>query len=364
MRARKLTRWAGALSSAAFLLTGCGDGQGAGETIDLAPVRAEVVEAERAEIPDAVALRGTVEAARTAVVSTRVMATVTEVHVASGDRVTRGDLLLEIDPQAARGQLAQAQGGLGQAQAARLLAEKNFHRFESLAERNAASDLELDQARMQLDQAEAAVEQARGAVAAASSVASDARVVAPFAGRVASRLVDPGDLAAPGRPLVRIESDGARRLVVPVPTSTWTRAGLAVDDPVAVTIDSFPDLGRIQGTLVEVAPGADPSSQAFAVEISLPVADLPTGISGRIWLETGRHPGVMVPRDAVIRQGGLELTVLEGEDGRTTTRVVTTGPVAEDGRVEVLSGLQGGERVLVGLGSVPPADSPVEEETP
>jgi RND family efflux transporter MFP subunit len=363
MRRGTTVSWAAGVA-AALLLGGCGGGRSEGEPASPEPIRARIAVAERTEILEAIVLRGRVEAASVAVVSTRVMATVTAVHVSAGDRVETGDLLIEIDPQASGGQLAQARGGLAQAAAARAMAEKSFHRFESLASRDAASELELDQARTQLELANAAVDQARGAVAAASSMAGDARVTAPFAGRVAGRMVEPGDLAAPGRPLVRVESDGARRFVVPVPASTQSRARLAVDDPVWVTLDTRPELGRLQGTVVEVAPGADPSSQAFDVEISLPVADLATGISGRAWLETDPRPAVLVPAAAILEQGGLELVVLRREDGRTTTRVVKTGSEPEPGRVEVLSGLRGGEIVLVGLGSVPPAGSPVEEARP
>jgi membrane fusion protein, multidrug efflux system len=320
-----------------------------------------VVAAERTSVPETVSLRGTVEAAGAAVVSTRVMGTVTRVHAAAGDRVARGDLLIAIDPQAPQGQLAQARGALVQAEAARALAEKNFRRFEALAARDAASELEVDQARAQLQQAAAAVTQAEGAVASADSMAGDANVRSPFAGRVARRMVEPGDLAAPGRPLVEIEPDGERRLVVPVPASLHARAALAVGSPVAVTLDDRPELGRIAGTVVEAAPGADPASRAFEVKIALPVPAVATGTTGRAWIETAARPAVLVPRDAILSQGGLELVVLRDGEGRTTTRLVRTGAAVGPDRVEVLSGLAGGEEVLVGLGSLPPPGSPVEE---
>ena len=83
-------------------------------------------------------------------------------------------------------------------------------------------------ARMQYEQAKGAVEQATGAVEAASSVAKESRVVAPFAGRVAKKMVEPGDLAAPGRPLVMIESTAGRRLVLSVPESIVAASKLAV----------------------------------------------------------------------------------------------------------------------------------------
>lgn len=344
------------------LLAGCGEEPSAPSPAG-EPVRARVVAAARTSVPETVSLRGTVEAAGAAVVSTRVMGTVIAVHAAAGDRVARGALLIAIDPQAPQGQLAQARGALVQAEAARALAEKNFRRFEALAERDAASELEVDQARAQLQQAAAAVTQAEGAVASADSMAGDSNVRAPFAGRVARRMVEPGDLAAPGRPLVEIEPDGERRLVVPVPASLHARAALAVGSPVAVTLDDRPELGRIAGTVVEAAPGAEPASHAFEVQIALPlpVPAVATGTSGRAWIETAARPAVLVPRDAILTQGGLELVVLRDEEGRTTTRLVRTGAADGPDRVEVLSGLAGGEEVLVGLGSLPPPGSPVEE---
>jgi RND family efflux transporter MFP subunit len=360
---QKVPQARGLLLSALLLpavLAGCGEEPAAPSPAG-EPVRARVVAAERTSVPETVSLRGTVEAAGAAVVSTRVMGTVIAVHAAAGDRVARGDLLIAIDPQAPQGQLAQARGALVQAEAARALAEKNFRRFEALAERDAASELEVDQARAQFQQAAAAVTQAAGAVASADSMAGDSNVRAPFAGRVARRMVEPGDLAAPGRPLVEIEPDGERRLVVPVPASLHSRASLAVGSPVAVTLDGRPELGRIAGTVVEAAPGADPASHAFEVKIALPVPAVATGTSGRAWIETAARPAVLVPQDAILTQGGLELVVLRDSEGRTTTRLVRTGAAVGPDRVEVLSGLSGGEEVLVGLGALPPPGSPVEE---
>ena len=343
------------------LIGACGgESHPAAEGPELEPVRATVAAVERLEVPREVQVRGTVEAARLAAVSGRIMATVTDVRVHAGDRVEEGDLLLTIDPEASRGQLAQASGGLAQAEAALAMAEKNYERYRALAERDAASEMELDRMRTQWEQARAAVESARGAVRSADSMASDSRVMAPFSGRVARRLVDVGDLAAPGRPLVMIESDGARRLRVSVPESVVVESRLEVGQGLLVAVDARPELGRIQGSVVEMTPGANPMSHAYEVKISLPVTDLATGSAGRAWIRTGVRPAVVVPRGAVIEHGGLEVVVLRDDEGRTTTRMVTTGSTF-DGRTEVLSGLSGSERVLVGLGSIPTAGTPVEE---
>ena len=322
--------------------------------------RARLATAERLEAPREVELYGTVEAERIAAVSTRVMAMVTAIRVRTGERVRRGQLLIEIDPQASQGQLSQAQGALSQAQAALDLAERNFERFQALSGADAASELELDMARMHYEQAKGAVEQAEGAVAAASSVAADSRVVAPFAGRVYRRMVEVGDLAAPGRPLLMLESDGLRRLRLAVPESLAVETGLAEGDPVTVSVDSRADLGRMWGSVVERTPGADPASHSFEFKVTLPVEDLPTGTAGRAWVESGREARVVVPADTLLRRGGVTLVAVRTDDGLAATRVVTVGASDADGRVEVLSGLAGGETLLAGLGAPPPAGARVE----
>lgn len=324
-------------------------------------VTARLASVESVSAPVTIELPGTVEADRTAAVSSRVMATVTAVHVRAGDPVRRGQVLVEIDPQTAAGQVAQARGGLAQAQAGLALAERNYQRFQALAATEAASQLELDLARSQYEQAKGAVEQARGAVSSASSVASESRVVAPFDGRVAARLVEAGDLAAPGRPLVQIESSSAHRLAVAVPESVLAGAGLTLGTAVPVSIDARPDLGRFGGTVAELSPGADPVAHTFLVKIALGKTEVPSGSTGRAYLPTGERSTVAVPADAVLRQGGATLVVVRDADGLAVSRIVTLGSDLGGGRIEVLSGLTGGETVLVGLAAVPPLGARVEE---
>lgn len=324
-------------------------------------VSARLAAVETVSAPVTIELPGTVEADRTAAVSSRVMATVTAVHVRAGDPVRRGQVLVEIDPQTAAGQVAQARGGLAQAEAGLALAERNYQRFQALAATEAASQLELDLAKSQYEQAKGAVQQARGAVSAASSVAAESRVVAPFDGRVTARLVEAGDLAAPGRPLVQIESGSAHRLAVAVPESILAKAGLTLGTAVPVSIDARPGLGRFGGTIAELSPGADPVSHSFLVKIGLGKAEAPSGSTGRAYLPTGERSTVAVPADAVLRQGGATLVVVKDADGRAVSRIVTLGSDLGGGRIEVLSGLTGGETVLVGLAAAPPLGARVEE---
>jgi len=324
----------------------------------LSPVSAATAIAEKTSLPDRLTLYGTVTADRTAAVSSRVTANVVAVPARVGQSVAAGDVLVEIDPQTARGQEAQARGALAQARAALSLAERNHERYKALAATGSASPLELDMARMQYEQAKGAVQQGEGAVEAASSVARESRVRAPFAGRVAARLVEAGDLAAPGRPLVTVESATGRRLVVQVPAGAVAASGLKTGQKLSVRIaDAATDLA---GTVVEMSPGADPASHTYTATLELSGAPVATGLTGHATLDAAPHPSVLVPESAVLASGGVSLVALRDDAGRARTRVVTTG-ASSGGKVEILSGLSGGETVLVGL-AAPPADgAPVSD---
>lgn len=347
------------IGAAALLTFGCGGGERGRGAVEPRSVRAGIARAEVVQSQQRVALQGTVEATRTAAVASRVMAMVVAVHAKPGEAVAAGQVLVEIDAQAAKGQESQARGALAQAEAALSLAQRNYERFKALHASAAASDLELDLAKMQYEQAKGAVEQARGAVEAAAAVAGDTRVVSPFAGRVAAKLVDVGDLAAPGRPLVMVESATGRRLVLKVPESVG--ASLHVGDEVPVKIDALPGAGEVRGRIVEMTPGADPMSHTFTVKVELGGIEAASGLAGRAWLPLGTRNAVAVPPEAVVVQGGLSMVVVRDAEGRARSRAVTLGDVLADGRVEVLSGLSGDEHVLVGVGMVP-ADGAVVEE--
>ncbi len=338
----------------------CGRG---GERADAGPaaVTARLGKAELVEVPKRVELYGSVQPDREAAVSTRVMATVTAVKVKAGDAVAAGQVLVEIDPQTAQGQEAQARGALAQAQAALTLAARNHERFKALSAKGAASELELDMARMQHEQAQGAVEQAQGAVEAASSVARESRVVAPFAGRVAAKLVEVGDLAAPGRPLVMLESATGRRLALAVPESVFTAAALRAGATLPVEIDALGAGARLSGTVEEMTPGADPASHTFRVLVRLLGSDVATGLAGRAWVTIGTRRAVAVAESALLPSGGVTMVAVRDAAGRARTRAVVTGERLPDGRVEVLSGLAGGEDVLLAPGAVPADGAAVEE---
>ena len=156
-------------------------------------------------------------------------------------------------------------------------------------------------------------------------------------------MVEVGDLAAPGRPLVQLEGIGDQQIWITVRENDFPR--VAKGGPVAVEIDARADLGVIPGSVVEIVPAADPATHTVTVKVDLGAAKVQSGFSGRARLVGDLTERLVVPAVAVHRRGGLELVVVRAADGGARTRAVTTGSTLVDGRIEILSGLAEGDEV-------------------
>jgi RND family efflux transporter MFP subunit len=287
---------------------------------------------------------GSLHGAREAVLSAKVMGAVLEMRKQAGDPVKRGEILVVLDDREVAGNIGQAEGALAQAAAAASLAEANLRRYEQLFARGAASQLELDQARFAHETAQGAVRQAQAAVETASSYRSYARMPAPFDGHVVDRMAEVGDLAAPGRPLMKVEDTRHLRLFVSLPeneTATAT-AGAAVE----IVVPSLP--GRSwTGTVTEVVPAVDPATRTMLVKIDLPAdAQLRSGLFARARFAAGERQALRVPRDAVVQRGGMQ-GVFVADGDRASFRLLVLAESTDAGHVEVLSGLVAGDRVVL-----------------
>lgn len=358
-------RWVGAAAGAACLvaLAACGakgrpapeargqlEGPAAGPALKLAAVAAEEVGLTRE-------LAGTVQPAAVSQVAARIMAQVAAVRVAEGERVEAGQVLVALDDRELQAKVRQAESALRQAEAGRAqaaaqleLAAATLRRFTALLEGHAVSRQEYEQvaaqeavARAALAQAEAAVAQAAGAVEEAKTWLGFAVIASPVAGRVTAKRIDAGSTAAPGQPLLTIEQEGRHRLELPVDGSL---AGfVARSTPLAVAVEAAGYRGTVP--VSEVVPAADPVSRTFVVRAELPrAARLAGGQYARVTVALGTRAAVVVPEGALVKRGQLD-GVFVATDGRLAFRIVQVGQAASAGKVEVLSGLAVGERIVV-----------------
>ena len=336
------------MAALALLATaGCQGGHKA-EAPAGAPVSVRAVTVEVAPVADVIEAAGSLHGTRDAVLAAKVMGTVIEIRKTAGQSVRRGEVLVVLDDREVAGNIGQAEGALAQAKAAAALAGSNLQRFEQLKERGAASQLELDQARFAHETAQGAVRQAEAAVATASSYQNYARIPAPFDGQVVDRMVEVGDLAAPGRPLMRVED--ASTLTLHVSLSETQVHAAQPGGKVEVSVPSL--AGRTwTGTVAEVVPSVDTATRTQLVKIDLPQdAELRSGLFARARFTVGRRQAISVPRTALVRRGGMT-GVFVADAGHAVFRLVELADSQAGDTLEVLSGLKAGDRVVV----LPPA---------
>jgi multidrug efflux pump subunit AcrA (membrane-fusion protein) len=336
-----------------------------------APVAVTTTAAEVARVPDRLEAGGVVAAGATAVVSSRVIAPVREVRVRAGDRVRAGQVLVVLDDAAlgaqarqATASLAAAEQGLSAARTERAavgadqtLADAWYARVAALHERKAATPQELDEAEARRSSAaarvagaEARIEQAGSQVAAARAAAEAAQTIqgfaviqAPFDGLVTETMTDPGNLASPGVPLLRLDSLGAPRVDVRVDEARV--AHVRPGDRVEVLFEPA-DGSHVDGVVTEVARTVAADERAFTVKVSLPADQaVRTGTFARVRFRGPERQALLVPAAAVRRQGQIA-TVFVVHAGIAQLRLLQTGAVIGE-RLEVLAGLEPGEAVVV-----------------
>ena len=320
------------VTALATLLLACGghDKKEAGAPPDLGPPRDVTTVAVRSgsEAGD-IAVPGTVRARRRAALSPRIPASVAELPAQVGQWVAAGAVVVRLDAAALRSALTAAEAGLRAAQA-------DLDRTTALLEKDAATERELDEMTARAAAAEAQV-------VAAQDNLSHAVIRAPFAGRVAARPVNLGDVVNPGMVLIEIEGQGG--LEVHSSVDPGLAALLRPGSKVRALVDGHP--GPIEATITAVAPAGDLTTHRFEVKAALPaVQGLRGGTFARLMVPgPAGDPRIQVPRTAVFARGGLD-GVFVAEDGKARLRWVALGARSGDA-VEVRAGLEAGERCIL-----------------
>jgi RND family efflux transporter MFP subunit len=330
----------------AALALGCGAAEGPRQAPG-SPLAVRAIPIAQVQVPVLSPALGATQAPVSAVLATRLMGRIRSVAVAEGDRVQRGQVLASLEDGDWRARLDQARASLREAEALRVQAGREVERRRNLHRDQALPQEGLDQAETQYARAQAAEQVARAGVAQAEVELGYTQVRSPLDGVVVRKYAQPGDLSAPGAPLLTIEQLDPLEVVAEVGESLFSR--LSLGQEVEVEIPALSQ--RHQGRLTALIPTADPQSRTFRVKVELPNPDhrLGSGLHARLLLKTGERPALLVPEAALVREGQLQGVYLEA-GGRAQLRWLRLGQ-ARDGLCEVLSGLEAGQAVI----SPPPA---------
>jgi RND family efflux transporter MFP subunit len=344
----------------------------------------EVVRPERLDLEPSLVGIGRVEPRRRHLLSSVASARLLTLEVDNGDPVRSGQLLGELDavdlPERLRsGQaawqrsrqaraVAAAQGR--EAQASLNYVRSNTARFERLAQAGAVSDDALLERRQALARAGAAAASAQANEAAATQAEREAaaalaalraqqrslQLVAPTAGIVTRRLLDPGSTVVPGQPVLEIADPG--KVWIDVRFDQRQATGLAVGQPATVEFRRLAGR-RFAGRIARIEPSADSLTEELNAKVTLlpgqrAVAELRPSLGelAEVRVALAAAPGALtVPALSLRQQRGRLGVWLAGDQGLTFAPL-QLGRSDGEGRVEVLGGLAASARVLLR----PPAD--------
>lgn len=294
------------------------------------------------ETPFTEPVPATVEARETTIISSRILARITRIPVRAGDLVEEGRVLLELEKTDLLARAEQAREQINAVEARLTEARQNLERAEELHRRGLIAIAARDAARADAAALEAELRSARQRLEEAETAVGYTEIRSPIAGRIVDRFAEPGDTASPGQKLLSLYNPFSLRV------EAWVREQLAlslrIGDVLEVEIPSLAE--TVNARIEEIVPAADPGSRSFLVRAILPEdpAFLP-GLYARLAVPAGSRPRLLVPTDRVAKVGQLDV-IWVAVDGSSERRFVRLGESTSGGMVEVISGLDPGERIL------------------
>jgi RND family efflux transporter MFP subunit len=325
-------------------LGGCGDKAKEQPMAQVgATVQAAVITVEKASLALVATSPGNVIAQQQAMISSRLMGFLREINVQEGQRVVAGQKLFAVDPTDIQGQMAMARAGLSQAEAALGDAKNDFERFGALYKEQAIPKMQWDKISLQYQMTQQQVSMARAGFDTASAQMKYATVTAPFAGVITQKMANAGAMAAPGQPVLMLENTDRLQVQTSVADDVYAQLKLGT----AVAIQAEGQGSDIVGKVANLVPSADPVTHSHLVKIDLPKdAGLRSGSFVQVAFALGQRDGVRVPASAVLTRAGITGVFVVDAQGLASYRMVRTG-TASAGQVEILAGLNPGERVVI-----------------
>jgi len=293
-------------------------------------VEAIVVEARTVEYAlDAV---GKAEPSAEAAIVAENPGRITVLNMREGGTVTRGQVVAATDIELHRISLEAAESALRQA-------ERTLTRLEKLKAENNTTEAEWENALY-------SVEQARANVATCKERIEDAKILAPISGVVTKRNIEHGSVIQPGQTLAQLTN--VATLKVNVPLSEQDIIKIKNSQPVKVAFDALP--GKMaSGRVSNIAVVADEAGR-FDVEITVPntSGQIRSGMSARVQFGgTTRKNVVTIPKTALISLASTPSVFVLDAEGKAQLRAIEVGNSLDNNMLEVLSGLQHGDRLVV-----------------
>ena len=293
----------------------------------------------------------TVKSKTSSVVSSMIMGQVTSLRVKEGDRVRAGQLLLTIDSRDTAQKALGAQAGVNEALKGaeeanqnRKLSNKTYQRYENLYKENVLTKQEFDQistqkqiADLEYQKAMHGVNRAKAGLGEVGVYQSYARVVAPVSGIVVEKNTDLGSMAAPGQPLLTIETPSNLELAADINESMINK--VKIGTPVYLESEGK----NIKSKITSLIPVIDPMTRTFKIKIAL--SSLNAGGYAKVKIPVAKKEAIVVPQNSVVQKGQLTGVYTVDEKNIISYRLIRTGKTFGN-NVEVLSGLSSSDKII------------------
>lgn len=292
---------------------------------------------------------GVVEAVRDTTLSAQVQGAIVSLNVKVGDTVKVGQELVRIDAREALQNAAASAAQVNAARASVQVASNEFERQKQLYQKQYISQAALDRAQAQLQASQAQVQALQAQAGAATTQSGFYSVKAPYPGVVSEVPVALGDMAMPGRPLVRLHDPSALRVTAMVPQ--MVAAALAGVQTLQAEIPGLitPRIA-VPASQIQLLPTVDAATHTVQLRVALPpdLKGATPGMFARLWLPaTSGAAGeqrVQIPASAVVRRAEMTGVYVLDAQGHPLLRQVRLGRRNGE-QIEVLSGLRQGDKV-------------------
>ncbi len=315
----------------AVVLAGCSDENSANkEKSGPKPLPVEATTIARQSLGQSITRTGTLRAEQEVKLLAEEEGRVATLKVYEGDRVNKGDLLLQLDDSQLRAEVKKAT-------AQRKQARLDVQRLERLQNNKLISEDELARARTAFDIAAAEEDLLQARL-------DNARITAPFDGVISQRLVEPGDIAAKFTHLLTLTATDT--LLAELSISELLLPGVAVGDEATIMLDALGDQ-RFSGSVLRVHPTVDPVTRQGIVEIRVtePPPLAKPGQLCRVQLKLRPQSRLLLPFSALRRDTQGEFVYRIDAEQKAQRTAVRSG-IHLDDTVEILDGLNEGDRVI------------------
>ncbi len=312
----------------------------------------DVLTAGVIELTRTLEISGGLKATQSAFLKAKVAAEVTSLTVREGDRVTRGQILGQLDSTELDWRLRQAEQTAASAKAQAAIATRALENNRALVAQGFISPTGLETSVSNDAAAQGTLEAALAAVELARKARADATLVAPISGLVSQRLVQPGERVAIDARLIEIVD--LSQLELEAAVATEDIGALSLGKPALLSIDGVD--ARITAKVARINPSAQAGSRSIMVYLAVQgQPQLRQGMFATGKIELARKATTAVPLSAVRTDGAKpHVLLLQGEQVRAReVSLGLRGEVNGQAWVEVASGVAPGERILAGsVGSI------------